>query len=501
MSSVLPSPQQVWQQVQPLLKKPVSYITERLDKVDIFDETNTAKQKESPWYDLGGIAYLFWILTVITGIVLVMGYIPTVFQAYDSIIGIKEDVLYSIIRGCHKYGGDALIIAATLRVYRMWFNAEYKNRGELNFIIAMVVLLAGMYSGLSGYLLIWNQRAFWATKIFATFPTYLDIQPAVSYWFVPNITGWLTHTVGELTHQGMNVSQILLGGTSISQATMTRFFSLHFAISLIGLVATELYFYQRRLKRLNLSWPKALFLISILVFTAIVLPAEMGSRANPEVTPLPILSDWYFLALYQLLKYMDPYWATIWTVAIPVTVIGMTFLDFGNETNPWRRPIFTTSMISGFIGFIVFSFLIIFNIADINRDPPWWYAQIALVFTIGELWHFVIYKDIKVWMVWAVPNFVLSAWLYFLYVFPYKPQEIILPWAKATFPPEIAKHLPAPFLEIPRVFGIIYSLPETLKVSDYHKTWLTLYLGFGVALVLLGVVLTLIAKKHQVKQN
>ena len=194
----MPSPAVVLNQLQALAKMPVRYITERLDKVDIFDETNIAKQKESPWYDLGGIAYLFWITVVITGIVLVLGYIPTVYQAYDSIIGLKEDVVLGIIRGCHKYGGDALIIAATLRVYRMWFNAEYKNRGELNFIIAMLVLLGGMYSGLSGYLLIWNQRAFWATKIFATFPTYLDIKPAVSYWFIPNITGWLTYTVGEL---------------------------------------------------------------------------------------------------------------------------------------------------------------------------------------------------------------------------------------------------------------------------------------------------------------
>ncbi len=392
------------------------YIADRFAKIDIFDETKTDLQTSSPWYQLGSMAYLFWMITIASGLILVAFYLPTTFQAYDSIILIKDHVLLGVIRGMHKYGGDAIIIAATLKVYRMWFRAEYKNKGEFAFILALIVLVAAMYSGLTGYLLIWNQRAFWATKIFGTFPTYLDIEPALMQWFVPTFVGWITKTVGDLTHQGMNVSQILLGGSSIGQATMTRFYSLHFGISLIALVISELYFYKHRFKRINLNrWVVVMF-IAMLAFVAIVLPAEMGSRANPEVTPLPILSDWYFLALYQLLKYMDPYWATIWTVGIPFITIGLAFLDFGPEKDPWRRPIFTMAAIIGLIDFIVFSVLIIMNVADINRDPPYWYAQMIIMMTIAELWHFGIYRQMKVWLAWVIPNLLMSGWYFFLYV-------------------------------------------------------------------------------------
>ncbi|MCA9788799.1 MAG: cytochrome b N-terminal domain-containing protein, partial [Cyanobacteria bacterium HKST-UBA05] len=219
----------IGQKVNSLIDSVKRYFTDRLAKIDIFDETQVAKQETSPWYQLGGFVYLFWMITVVSGLFLVAFYIPTIYQAYDSIELIKESPLLSIIRGMHKYGGDAIIIAATLRCYRIWFKGEYKNKGEFNFIIAMITLLAAMYSGLTGYLLIWNQRAFWATKVFATFPTYLDIAPAVNQWFLPHITGLVTSTIGTMTHQGMNTSQILLGGSSIGQATMTRFFSLHFA--------------------------------------------------------------------------------------------------------------------------------------------------------------------------------------------------------------------------------------------------------------------------------
>lgn len=442
------------------LQKATRYVSDRFGKMDVFDETKTELQASSPWYQLGSIAYLYWIITIVSGLVLVALYIPTTFQAYDSILLIKNDILMAIIRGMHKYGGDAIIIAATLRVYRMWFRAEYKNKGEFSFIVGMIILVAAMYSGLTGYLLIWNQRAFWATKIFGTFPTYLDIQPAVSHWFVPHIVGFTTETIGKLTNQGMNVSQILLGGSSIGQATMTRFYSLHFGITLIALVISELYFYKHRYKRINLNRWVVVMLTGILAFVAIVLPAEMGGRANPEVTPLPILSDWYFLALYQLLKYMDPYWATLWTLGIPFITIALAFLDFGPEKDPWRRPIFTMAAIIGLIDFILFSVLIIMNIADINRDPPYWYAQMIVMMTVGELWHFGLYRQISVWLWWAVPNVLLSGWYFFLHAVPKPELPEALTWVYSNHP---SVH------------------PQTLDVV--HHPWITMYFAFSLLMV------------------
>jgi len=436
----------------------VRYITDRIGKVDVFDETKADLQKDSPWYKLGSIAYLYWMITIISGLILVAVYLPTTFQAYDSIIMIKESTLLGIIRGLHKYGGDAIIIASTLKVYRMWFRAEYKNKGELAFLLSLIVLVAAMYSGLTGYLLIWNQRAFWATKIFGTFPTYLDIAPAVNFWFLPSITGLVTSTIGTLTHQGNNISQMLLGGSSIGQATMTRFYSLHFGISLIALVISELYFYKNRYKRINLNRWTILFFFCILLFTAIVLPAEMGSRANPEVTPLPILSDWYFLALYQLLKYMDPYWATLWTVGIPFITLALCFFDIGPEKDPWRRPLFSIAAIIGLIDFIAFSFLIIMNVADINRDPPFWYGQMIVVMTFAELWHYGLYKQMKAWLFWVVPNVLLSGWYFFLYVVPKPMLPASLTWFYSNDPKVHPNHMAFathPFMTLWLILSVI----------------------------------------------
>ena len=109
----------------------LQFVQDRINKLDVFDETKVDLQKTSPWYQLGGMYYLAWMVVILTGVTLVSLYLPTTDQAFDSIEVIKNGVPFgSILRGMHKYGGDAMIIAATLKVYRMWFAAEYKNKGE-----------------------------------------------------------------------------------------------------------------------------------------------------------------------------------------------------------------------------------------------------------------------------------------------------------------------------------------------------------------------------------
>lgn len=416
--------------VKDAFDKTWQYVNEQIAKIDVFDETKVDLQKESPWYQLGSMYYVTWMVVLVTGVILVALYLPTTAQAYDSIHVMSHGkALGTILRGLHKYSGDAMIIAATLRIYRMWFNAEYKNKGELTFVIGILLLVIAMYSGLTGYLLIWNQRAFWATKVFATFPTYLDIAPKYwnwpwdithynRTWLIPNLIGMGTVIVGNLTHQGSSTSQILMGGSSIGQATMTRFYSLHFALSLILLTVSEIYFYTNRKKKININRGTVLAILGMLVFTSIIFPAESGTRANPEVTPLPILSDWYFLALYQLLKYMDPYWATIWTLGIPFVTIGLTFLDWGPERDIWKRPIFALIGIMAAMEFIVFSILIIANVANIETDPPYWFAHMTMFITIGQFWHWMQYKQRLPMTIWVLFQASISTfYLFFWHVF------------------------------------------------------------------------------------
>jgi quinol-cytochrome oxidoreductase complex cytochrome b subunit len=350
-----------------------------INGIDIFDEHYADKAQTNPWYTLGSLVWLFWVITMVTGCILMAIYIPSISEAYDSIVKIQDVIPFgALMRGVHKYGADAVIIAATIRLYRIFICADYKPNRELNVAIGLVTLLFGMYSGLTGYLLIWNQRAFWATKVFATFPTYLE----------------QFYILGP-THIGVNTSQILLGGSSIGQATMTRFYGFHIAFSLLALIAVELYFYRNGLKRFNMPWKMAILPTAMVIFAAIALPAQIGHRADPSVTPLPILSDWYFLALYQFLKYIEPVWATALTVFIPLTVVILPFLDLGPETKIFRRPIFFMVVIMGFIEFVIFSALIIMNIANIHTDPPIWRGGTWLLIAIGVVWQYILQKTEK----------------------------------------------------------------------------------------------------------
>ncbi|MBI2298098.1 MAG: cytochrome bc complex cytochrome b subunit, partial [Armatimonadetes bacterium] len=340
----------------------VRLLKKKLAAVDVFDETQADKAAVSPWYALGSMIYLFWMIVIASGVLLILWYLPNTSRAYDSILRIQHEVpLGWLVRGIHKYGADAIIIATTLRIYRLYFTGEYKTR-ELAWVIAIVTLIVGMFSGLTGYLLMWNQRAFWASKVFATFPTYLDDIPGVSY-----------------THFGMTQAQFMLGGTAIGEATMTRFYAGHFALSFISLIFVEAYFIRKGYRRIALGWGGIAICFLMLASVAAFLPVELGSRANRAETPLPILSDWYFLGLYQMMKEMKPFWAVIGTIFIPAIALAMPLLDRAKDVPTWRRPFFFCFGLTALIHWLAMSFMIMSDYAVISTDPPRLWASFALV--------------------------------------------------------------------------------------------------------------------------
>lgn len=328
------------------------WFRERREKLDLFDETLVAKQ-ENPIYLLGPLLYYFWLLTVATGLLLMIWYEPTTAGAYSSIERIQHDVpLGWLIRGLHKYGADALITVIFLRLWRMYFLGEYKKPGELSWMLAFLGLVLGMISGITGYLLIWNQRAFWAAKVVLTTPVYFDEIPLI----------------GSLKFGSM-IAYVFLGGPAIGQATITRFYALHFGISLVLLILVEVLFFRTRRKRMNMSLLPVVLFTAMLVVISIILPAESGRRADPTRTPLPILSDWYFLALYQYVKYTPPLWAGLGPGLLINFGMLVPFLDRSRGRRPLDRPFFFVVGVLAVIYFFVFTALIMFNIAVIDRDP------------------------------------------------------------------------------------------------------------------------------------
>ncbi len=364
-----------------MLEQVREWLRERRQKLDLFDETLVARQ-DNPLYLMGPMLYYFWLLTVATGVVLMLWYEPTTTGAYTSIERIQNDVgrlgisflgrplvLGGLIRGLHKYGADALITVIFLRLYRMYFLGEYKKPGELSWMLAFLGLILGMVSGITGYLLIWNQRAFWAAKVVLTVPVYFDEIPIL----------------GPLKFGSM-IAFLFLGGPAVGQATITRFYAIHFGISLLLLILVEVLFFRMRRKRMNMSlFPIALF-TAMLIIISIILPAESGRRADPTRTPLPILSDWYFLALYQYVKYTPPLWAGLG----PGLLIGfgmlVPFLDRSRGRRPLERPFFTVVGALAVVYFLVFTALILFNIAVIERDPFVIMLVTLVVLALGLMW-------------------------------------------------------------------------------------------------------------------
>jgi ubiquinol-cytochrome c reductase cytochrome b subunit len=390
-----------------VLQKVGNWWTKSAKNLDLFDENARDKVKTDPWFMLGGMAMLFWIITIATGTILMFYYVPDaqgpIYQSWLSVHNILDGEygwLITQTRHLHKYGADALIIALTLRVYRMYFRGEFKNYNQLSYMLTIVALILSMFSGLTGYLLIWNQRALWATKVFATFPTFVDnFHEIPSIAALPIIPGLLEATLGKL-QIGHVMANFMLAGQSIGPATLTRFYPAHFMLSILTLILVESYFARKgkgdkgaggagRVARMNLPWYAAVTFTVMLIVISVAVPVETGSPANPNVTPNPILSDWYFLGLYQMMKLWKPATATLQTVLLPLVAFAVVFLDSSPERSPWKRPFWTMVGIYGLVGWIAFSVLICLNIADIKRDPPYVYTVSMIMIGAGAIWHWL----------------------------------------------------------------------------------------------------------------
>ncbi|MCX9084339.1 MAG: cytochrome b N-terminal domain-containing protein [Candidatus Methanoperedens sp.] len=157
----------------------------------------------NPLYCLGGTAFLCFLILVGTGIFLAMYYKPTPLEAYKSVEHIMTVVpMGSLIRSIHHWAANMMIAAVMLHMMRIYFMGAYKKPRELNWVVGVTLLLITTTFGFSGYLLPWDQLAFWATKIG-------------------------TGIAGSIPIMGQYISLLLVGGTDIGAETMTRFFAIH----------------------------------------------------------------------------------------------------------------------------------------------------------------------------------------------------------------------------------------------------------------------------------
>ncbi len=160
----------------------------------------------NPLYCLGGTAFLCFLILVITGMFLAMYYKPTPDEAYKSVEHIMTEVpMGSLIRSLHHWTANTMIAAVMLHMIRVFFMGAYKKPRELNWVVGVLLFLTATTFGFSGYLLPWDQLAYWATKIG-------------------------TGIAGSIPFVGKYISLILVGGSDISAETLSRFYALHVLI-------------------------------------------------------------------------------------------------------------------------------------------------------------------------------------------------------------------------------------------------------------------------------
>jgi quinol-cytochrome oxidoreductase complex cytochrome b subunit len=173
------------------------------------------------WFQtLGSATLTAFIVQAVTGVVLAMYYKPTADEAYPSIQYITNDLWAGwLVRGMHRWGASCFIILMFLHMGRVFLFGAYKYPRELNWVIGVGLLLLGLVEGFTGYLLPWDQTAYWATTV--------GININATAPFI-----------------GPYIAQFLQGGAAINADTLPRFYALHMLVipgALIGLITLHLY--------------------------------------------------------------------------------------------------------------------------------------------------------------------------------------------------------------------------------------------------------------------
>ena len=173
---------------------------------------------------LGSATLTAFLVQAVTGVVLAMYYKPSPNEAYDSIVHITNDVTLGwLVRGMHKWGASVFIILMFLHMGRVFLFGAYKYPRELNWIVGALLIPIGLFEGFTGYLLPWDQTAYWATVV------GININATAPFL-------------------GPFIAQFLQGGAEIGPDTLSRFYSLHMLVlpgAIIGLILLHLYLVVR----------------------------------------------------------------------------------------------------------------------------------------------------------------------------------------------------------------------------------------------------------------
>jgi len=251
---------------------------------------------------------------LITGVLLMLHYTPSVEAAYNSV----KDIVHVVpggrlIRNMHRLASNAMVIVVFLHLLRVFYTGSYLGGRSLNWVIGVVMFVVVLLMSFSGYLLPWDQLSFWAVTIGSNI--------AASARELTDLLG-----ITAVVDVGGFLQRLLIGGDTVGQAALTRFFMLHVIFLPVTLIVlTGVHFWRIRKdgglsrpanevteKREKLySWPVVMWVelailvatIALLLLFAFFVEAPLLERANPALPENPAKSPWYFLGIQELVSY------------------------------------------------------------------------------------------------------------------------------------------------------------------------------------------------------
>ncbi|MFQ5506749.1 MAG: cytochrome b N-terminal domain-containing protein [Planctomycetota bacterium] len=293
-------------------------------------------------HTLGFAAFAVFVAQLITGVALAFHYVPSADHAYDSLRVLERDVPGgALLRGLHHWGSSAMVVLLFLHGLRVFLHGCYKKPRELTWILGLGLLAIVLGLSFTGYLLPWDQKAYFATKVGVNIASRAPL-------------------VGE------TLRSVLSGGPEIGPVTLNRFFALHVLVlpgMLLVLLALHLMQIQRhgitpvgaRVGEAGIPGPAyhpghtvkeglvAALALSLILMLALRLGAPLEAEAeavDPTYQPRP---DWYFAGAFELLKFFEGPMEAVGTFWLPLALglllTLLPFLDRNPERSTLRRPI------------------------------------------------------------------------------------------------------------------------------------------------------------------
>jgi quinol-cytochrome oxidoreductase complex cytochrome b subunit len=302
------------------------------------------------WAYVFGSGLLFvFVNQIVTGVFLALYYVPSADHAHTTVSFIQKQVtMGSFLRSLHAYGSSVMVLLLMLHLAQTYVYGAYKGRRELLWLMGCFLLLLVMGMAFTGYLLPWDQKAYFATAVG-------------------------TNIASEVPWIGGFLKLLLRGGNEMGTLTLSRFFMLHVFLipaAIFAAIASHLFLFRKagaagpprpaaELRQLPAEtfFPGQVFkdfvfgigLIVMLGALAWQRPTSLGPAANPaDATYLP-RPEWYYLSVFQFIKYFHGAAAVLGIVVIPGVVVlalfALPFLDRSPERRPLRRPVAVGSLL------------------------------------------------------------------------------------------------------------------------------------------------------------